>query len=216
MPYREPARTPACRTRSTILASPVHPRHTGDDQRSGTTLRRRDHVYRIAVRVLAVMLQPVALLVAPRRSRLVACRWALSARFPAERLAGLAPPARAAFEAARTEALWRDGELIGLTSGHRDAHEQARLFAEAVRRAGSPELARRWVLPPEESRHVSGTALDVRPTEGARWLERHGQRYRLYRVYDNEWWHFEYRPEFIDGSFPPRYADPAHDPRTQR
>lgn len=38
-----------------------------------------------------------------------------------------------------------------------------------------------------------GLALDVRPTEGARWLEQHGGRYGLYRVYDNEWWHFEYR-----------------------
>ena len=30
-------------------------------------------------------------------------------------------------------------------------------------------------------------------TEGAQWLEKHGGRYGLYRVYDNEWWHFEYR-----------------------
>ncbi|MQA95403.1 MAG: D-alanyl-D-alanine carboxypeptidase [Streptosporangiales bacterium] len=200
-----PARTAPCRTRSTTL-----------DHTPGSTLRRRDHVYQVVVRVLAVMLLPAALLVAPRRSRLVACRWALSARFPAECLAGLAPAARAAFEAARTEALWRDGELIGLTSGHRDAREQTRLFAEAVRRTGSPELARRWVLPPEESRHVSGTAMDVRPTEGARWLERHGRRYGLYRVYENEWWHFEYHPEAIDDGCPPRYADPTHGPRMRR
>lgn len=154
------------------------------------------------------MLLPAACVVAPYRARQVACGWALAARFPAESLAGLAPAARAAFEAARAEALWRDGELIGLTSGHRDAGEQARLFVAAVGRAGSPELARRWVLPPEESRHVAGTALDVRPTEGARWLERHGQRYHLYRVYDNEWWHFEYRP----GGEPRRLPYPGAPP----
>lgn len=159
------------------------------------TARRRDPVYRAVTRLLAFALLPVACLVAPRRARQVACRWALAARFPAEDLNGLAPTARAAFEAARTEALWRHGEPIGLTDGYRDAHLQARLFAEAVRRAGCVRLALEWILPPHESRHVAGTALDVRPAEGARWLERHGQRYHLYRIYDNEWWHFEYRPE---------------------
>ncbi|NMO53923.1 M15 family metallopeptidase [Actinoplanes sp. TBRC 11911] len=128
-------------------------------------------------------------------ARHVACQWALATRFPAEDLDGLTPATRAAFEAARTRALWRHRELLGLTSGHRHAYHQARLFAEAVRRTGSAEVARRRVLPPAESRHVAGTALDVRPAEGARWLERHGGSYGLYRIYDNEWWHFEYRPE---------------------
>lgn len=162
---------------------------------SGLPIHGLDRVYRIAARVLAVMLLPVAFMAAPGRARHVACQWALAARFPAESLSGLTPATRAAFEAARTRALWRDGELIGLTSGHRDAREQARMFAEAVGRAGSPELARLWTLPPDESRHVAGTALDVRPSEGARWLERYGQQYGLYRVYDNEWWHFEYQPD---------------------
>jgi zinc D-Ala-D-Ala carboxypeptidase len=97
--------------------------------------------------------------------------------------------------AARTQALWRNGELIGLTFGCRDTGEQERPFAEEVRRTGSPAAARLRALPPHESRHVTGTALDVRPVEGARWLENHGPRYHLYRVYDNEWWHFEYRPD---------------------
>jgi zinc D-Ala-D-Ala carboxypeptidase len=144
--------------------------------------------------LLAVALVPLAFVVAPRRARHVACQWALAARFPAECMDGLTPATRAAFEAARTEALWRHGELIGLTDGYRDARVQARLFAEAVRRNGSPELAMTQTLPPHRSRHVTGTALDVRPTEGARWLELHGARHHLYRIYDNEWWHFEYRP----------------------
>jgi len=157
--------------------------------------RLRDRGYRVVTRMLAVSLSPVAFVVAPHRARQVACQWALSARFPAEDLTGLTPATRAAFTAARTKALWRDGELIGLTSGYRDAEVQERLFAEEVRRSGSPAAARLRVLPPAESRHVSGTALDVRPVEGARWLEQHGAGYHLYRVYDNEWWHFEYRPD---------------------
>ena len=168
-------------------------------------VRRRDHVYRVVTRLLSVVSLPMACAVAPRRARLLACRWALAVRFPAEDLKGLTPATRAAFEAARTEALWRHGELIGLTDGHRDAHKQARLFADAILRTGSLQLALQWALPPNESRHVTGTALDVRPVEGARWLERHGSQYHLYRIYDNEWWHFEYWP---DGR-PPRLPHPG-------
>lgn len=157
--------------------------------------RRRDRVYRVATRCLAVVLLPLAVVVTPARARHTACQWALAARFPAEDLTGLTPATRAAFTAARTEALWRDRELIGLTSGHRDAAVQGRLFAEEVRRSGSADAARLRALPPHESRHVAGTAIDVRPVAGARWLERHGGRHHLYRVYDNEWWHFEHHPE---------------------
>jgi hypothetical protein len=168
-------------------------------------MRRRDHVYRLCIRLLSVVLLPVAFAVAPGRARHFACQWALAARFPAEDLDGLTPATRAAFEAARTEALWRHGELIGLTDGYRDARTQARLFADTVRRTGSPMLAMEWTLPVHASRHVAGTALDVRPTEGARWLEQYGARHHLYRVYENEWWHFEYRP---DGR-PPRLPHPT-------
>ncbi|WP_432977458.1 D-alanyl-D-alanine carboxypeptidase family protein [Dactylosporangium sp. CA-233914] len=158
-------------------------------------MRRRDVVYRRVTRALAVALVPVAWFAAPGRARHTACQWALAARFPAESLDGLTLPARVAFEAARAEALWRYGELIGLTSGYRHPLEQARLFREAVARDGSVAAAWRRVLPPHASRHVAGTALDIRPSEGARWLERHGARHGLYRTYDNEWWHFEYRPD---------------------
>ncbi|GAA3855028.1 hypothetical protein GCM10022243_20590 [Saccharothrix violaceirubra] len=158
-------------------------------------MRHRDHWYETITRLLAVALVPAAYLVTPRRAVHTACQWALAARFPSEDLTGLTPATRAAFTAARTQALWRHGELIGLTSGHRDGARQDRLFAAEVRRTGSPAAARSRVLPAHESRHVAGTALDVRPVEGARWLEEHGWRHHLYRVYDNEWWHFEYRPD---------------------
>jgi hypothetical protein len=50
--------------------------------------------------------------------------------------------------------------------------------------------------------------MDVRPTEGASWLERNGAAYGLFRVYENEWWHFEYHP---DGP-PPRLPHPGANP----
>ncbi|MEW2506097.1 MULTISPECIES: D-alanyl-D-alanine carboxypeptidase [unclassified Amycolatopsis] len=160
-------------------------------------LRSRAAAYAAAARLLAVLLLPVAFVRSPRHTRRLACQWALALRYPAEDLAGLTPAAREAFVAARTDAFWRDGQLIGLTSGHRDAAEQHAMFTAEVRRTGSAWAARRLVLPPEESAHVGGFALDVRPTEGAAWLERHGAAYRLHRRYDNEWWHFEYHADTL-------------------
>ncbi|MGW4398650.1 D-alanyl-D-alanine carboxypeptidase family protein [Amycolatopsis nivea] len=152
-------------------------------------------IYRVVTHVLAALFVPVAWVVARGRARHVACQWALGVRYPAENLAGLTPGTHAAFTAARTEALWRHGILLGLTSGHRDAATQADLFHAEVQRAGSHELALHLTLPPAQSQHVRGVALDVRPYEGAQWLEVHGGRFGLYRVYDNEWWHFEYHPD---------------------
>lgn len=152
-------------------------------------------VYAALTRTIAVCALPVAYLRAPGHARFLACQWALGLRFPAEDLAGLTQPALHAFTTARTEAFWRDHQLIGLTSGHRDAAEQHRIFGDAVRSTGSTAAARMRALPPEESAHVQGVAMDVRPTEGARWLEANGWRYRLFRIYDNEWWHFEYRTD---------------------
>jgi zinc D-Ala-D-Ala carboxypeptidase len=171
----------------------------------------RERLLHAATFVLAVLLLPVAALRAPGRARYLACQWALGLRFPRENLDGLTPRTRAAFTAARTVAFWRDGQLIGVTSGHRDAGEQFRLYSAEIRRTGSVPAARRRVLPPEESRHVQGTALDIRPYAGARWLERHGADHDLHRIYDNEWWHFEYIPD--SGGRPPlRRAHPGMAP----
>jgi hypothetical protein len=169
--------------------------------------RRRDRLYTAITLTLGVLLLPAAFLRHPGRARELACAWALRLRFPTEDLTGLSPGTLTALTAARTEAFWRDHQLIGVTSGHRDAVTQLRLFLSEVRRSGSPESARTWVLPPSESGHVHGIALDVRPVEGARWLERHGGRHHLYRTYANEWWHFEYKPH-THGA-PPRLPHPG-------
>ena len=47
------------------------------------------------------------------------------------------------------------------------------------------------MLPPAESEHVRGEAVDVGPEEGARWLRRNGVRFGLCQRYDSEPWHFE-------------------------
>jgi D-alanyl-D-alanine carboxypeptidase len=80
---------------------------------------------------------------------------------------------------------------LQVTSGFRSAATQQRLYDEAITKYGSPEIARRWVLPPAESAHVQGRAVDVGPPAAAQWLEKHGVRYGLCRRYLNEGWHFE-------------------------
>lgn len=119
---------------------------------------------------------------------------------------GLTPKLTRALVAARQEAA-PDGVKLSVTSGSRDASVQARLFRNAVKQYGSEAEARRWVLPPEDSSHVQGRAIDVGPRSGARWLELHGAQFGLCRTYRNEWWHFERVGS--GGSCPPMYRDAA-------
>ncbi len=112
-----------------------------------------------------------------------------------DELRGLTPGTRRAFAAARAAAA-RAGRELGLTSGYRTREEQERLYREALETYGSVEEAQRWVLPPDQSQHVRGVALDVRPRSGAEWLEEHGARFGLCRTYAWEWWHFEYRAQW--------------------
>src|SRR5450631_955961 len=103
---------------------------------------------------------------------------------------GLQPALSLAFNRARTAAL-AAGLDLRVNSGLRSVAEQQRLYDEAIARYGSPEKARHWVLPPAESSHVKGLAIDVGPPAAASWLEKYGVRYGLCRRYVNEWWHFE-------------------------
>ena len=73
---------------------------------------------------------------------------------------------------------------------------------------------------------LGGHSRDVRAREGGRgrhrslraatWLSTHGAAYGLCRIYGNEPWHYELRPEAVDHGCPPVYADPTHDPRMQQ
>jgi LAS superfamily LD-carboxypeptidase LdcB len=112
-----------------------------------------------------------------------------------------------------------DAERFGVTfyvnSGWRSAAYQARLLRDAVSQYGSEREAARWVATPQTSPHVSGDAVDIGPAKAATWLSRHGARYGLCQIYDNEPWHYELRPAAVTDGCPPRYADPTHDPRMQ-
>lgn len=109
-----------------------------------------------------------------------------------------------------------DGVELGVNSGWRSRSYQARLLREAVAEHGSEEEAARWVATPDTSPHVRGRAVDIGGPEATSWLAAHGASYGLCRIYDNEPWHYELRPRAASHGCPERYADPTHDPRTQR
>lgn len=121
---------------------------------------------------------------------------------------GLEPGLIVAYSLAEAEAQ-AQGVPLWITSGHRTPGEQQALWDDGVRTYGSPDEARRWVLPPAESTHVSGQAIDVGPQAGAQWLEANGNRWGLCRMYDNEWWHFE-RVTIPGGVCPPMRPDASH------
>jgi hypothetical protein len=103
----------------------------------------------------------------------------------------------AAVARARADAR-RAGLDLTVNSGFRTWTKQQRMFDDAVRRYGSAQKARVWVLPPQESTHVRGLAVDIGPPAVASWLAERSARYGLCRAYGNEAWHFEYRPGWID------------------
>ncbi len=83
------------------------------------------------------------------------------------------------------------GVELRVTSGWRSAEFQQRLFDEAVTRYRSEQEARRWVQPPDKSKHVTGKAIDIGPTNADDWLIQHGAAHGLCQAYANEMWHFE-------------------------
>ncbi|MFE5290077.1 M15 family metallopeptidase [Nocardia sp. NPDC056611] len=128
-----------------------------------------------------------------------------SAKAVAAGTEGLDPRLAAAFAAAASDAD-AAGVTLWITSGYRTPGEQEALWEDGLQTYGSPEAARRWVLPPGESTHVTGQAIDVGPIEGAQWLEANGSHWGLCRMYDNEWWHFELAT-VPDGPCPARLPD---------
>ena len=88
-----------------------------------------------------------------------------------------------------TRAAAADGVRIKVTSGWRSPAQQERLIRYYTRKVGSRTAAYRWALPVDQSRHVSGEAVDIR--SGAAWLRSHGAGFGLCRRYRSEPWHFE-------------------------
>ena len=129
-------------------------------------------------------------------------------------VARLDPALREALQAASTRAA-EDGLTLRINSGWRSPEYQERLLQDAVAKYGSREEAARWVATPETSAHVSGDAVDVGPWDAAYWLDRYGDAFGLCRIYVNEPWHFELRPEAVTDGCPQQYLDPTEDPRMQ-
>ena len=127
-------------------------------------------------------------------------------------VANLHPSLRRALRQAAMDAA-KDGIEIVVNSGWRSREYQERLLRDAVAKYGSEEEAARWVATPDTSSHVSGHAVDIGPSRATAWLSKHGAVYGLCRIYRNEPWHYELRPEAIKDGCPSMYADPRHDPR---
>lgn len=94
------------------------------------------------------------------------------------------------------------GVRLCVQDGKRSVGQQQREWTEAVQRFGSPDLARKYVLPPEKSMHVKGIAVDVQPLASAGWVEHNGGTLGWCRRYQNEAWHFEYDPNYAVAGCP--------------
>lgn len=127
-------------------------------------------------------------------------------------VAKLDPALLRALRAAAKDAAAAGVEFV-VNSGWRSTAYQNQLLREAIAKYGSEEEAARWVAAPEKSSHVSGDAVDLGPPKSVAWLSEHGAGYGLCQIYDNEPWHYELRPKAIHDGCPPRYADPTQDPR---
>lgn len=101
-----------------------------------------------------------------------------------------------------TRAAVADGVSIGLTSGWRSPEFQRQLFADAVVQYGNAETAAQYVAAPEVSKHVTGEAVDVGPTDADNWLLTSGRQFGLCQIYANEIWHFELAADY-GGVCPP-------------
>ncbi|HSA51552.1 MAG TPA: D-alanyl-D-alanine carboxypeptidase family protein [Yinghuangia sp.] len=106
----------------------------------------------------------------------------------------LAPAARTAYMQAKN-AMAAEGITMTLTSGKRSYEHQKELWEQEVRDTGSEEAARMRVLPPDESTHVHGTAIDIN-VAAQPWMKAKGSRYGWCQIYANESWHFEYSASY--------------------
>lgn len=116
-------------------------------------------------------------------------------RYVDEKPEGLRPDVADAFRQLRAEAE-QQGVQLCVNDGKRSRAQQQREFDEAVEKFGTEELAARYVLTPDKSMHVKGTAVDVQPLASASWIEDNGDTLGWCRRYENEPWHFEYHRDY--------------------
>ena len=133
-------------------------------------------------------------------------------RYPG--VGNLGPDLLSALRAA-AKAAGADGVELVVNSGWRSPDYQDRLLRDAVATYGSEREAARWVATAETSPHVAGQAVDIGPAAAAAWLSERGAAFGLCQIYANEPWHYELRPQAIEGRCPRMYADPRQDPRLE-
>jgi hypothetical protein len=82
---------------------------------------------------------------------------------------------------------------VTINSGYRSVERQAELWAEALRKYGSPEAARKWVAPPGKSQHNKGNAADLGfANDSARqWVHQNAGQFGLRFRMSHEDWHIE-------------------------
>ena len=216
MSYREPVRTAARRTRSTILAALVVVSATLIGVLIGRPLVS-------SLSTLASSSSSAASPIDTPHGDHKSARGAGGAvrdgvtvfddEVPA--VANLDPDLLQALREAATDAA-DDGVEFYVNSGWRSPEYQNQLLREAVSKYGSEQEAARWVATADTSPHVSGDAIDIGHSDATAWLSEHGAKYGLCQIYSNEPWHYELRPEAIDHGCPAMYADPTRDPRMQQ
>jgi hypothetical protein len=80
---------------------------------------------------------------------------------------------------------------VWLTSGYRSHEEQAVLWAAALKKYGSAEIADDWVAPPGHSMHERGLAVDLDGDLDAAVALIERLNLPLHWPLANEPWHFE-------------------------
>lgn len=82
---------------------------------------------------------------------------------------------------------------LQIGSGFRSNERQAQLYADAIKKYGSPEAARHWVAPPGQSQHNHGNAADLKFLNPAAltWAHENAGKYGLAFPMGHENWHIE-------------------------
>lgn len=85
------------------------------------------------------------------------------------------------------------GGKVKINSGYRSPERQAQLYAQAVKKYGSPEKARKWAAPPGKSNHNHGLAADLGYADAATkaWVHANAAKYGLVFPLAHEPWHIE-------------------------
>ncbi|WP_368496216.1 M15 family metallopeptidase [Herbiconiux sp. A18JL235] len=121
-------------------------------------------------------------------------------------MTGLTPELRDALERAEAAAVADRGLRFTFVDGWRSVGYQEELFERAVQKYGSEAEAARWVKRGDDSKHVTGEAVDLETADAMDWLNRFGDEFGLCQVYTNELWHFELTADDA-GECPPQLRD---------